>query len=70
MHVLGDGKSGGVVFVVVLEDMDEAENVQVVLVLGALEGDILRRRVIGMYFELKLVDLGEFGQFRFEKVSE
>jgi hypothetical protein len=40
------------------------------LVLGALEGDILHRRVIGMYFELKLVDLGEFGQFRFEKVSE
>ncbi len=70
VHVLGDGKSGGVVFVVVLEDMDEAENVQVVFVLGALERDILDGRVIGMDFELELVDLSEFGQFGFEKVSE
>ena len=55
---------------VVLEDMDEAENVQVVFVLGALERDILHGRVIGMDFELELVDLCEFGQFGFEKVSE
>jgi hypothetical protein len=45
-------------------------DVQVVFVLGAFESDGLWRWVVGMGFELKLVDFCQFGELRFEKVPE